>query len=317
MRNKKLTIGIIVIIAFIGFILITKSIISKIKGKKAVTAAQTKKDSGKSPSKKIISKGKGALTVKILNSKKAAIPLRLKAFKAIDNDSSVYIASFVADRTQELAPGDYDIEIDSIPQKIYKGIRIDQGKETIEDLGCLTGSILIRTLNSKKTPAYYPIRIIYPKSGEMITAYMTNKSLEIAPGVYDIEIGTSPRQYKKNVKVDAGKEGIIDLGCVTGRLVVKTVDDNKKDVRQSVRILKTESSEIVSSSLSNRPIELVGGKYNIEVLSTPRQDKKNVLISAGEESVIEFIVRAPDAAQKPAAASRRPAPPRPKPIKAQ
>lgn len=316
MRNQKLIIGIIVIIALIGFILITKSIISKIRGRPAVTAALQKKDLGKSPSKKIISKGKGALTVKILNSKTAEIPLRLKAFKAIDNDSSVYIASFAANRTQELAPGDYDIEIDSIPQKIYKGIRINQGKETVEDLGCLTGSMLIRTLNSKKTAAYYPIRIIYPKSGEMVTAYMTNKSLEIAPGVYDIEIGTSPRQYKKNVKVDAGKEGIIDLGCVTGTLVVKTIDYNKKDVRQSIRILKSETNEIVSSSLSNRPIELAVGKYNIEVLLTPRQDKKNVLISAGEESVIEFKVRAPAAAQKPAAASKS-APPRPKPVKAQ
>jgi hypothetical protein len=309
MKNK-LVIGIVVIIAFIGFILIAKNVISKMKGRKAVTAAQAMKGAAKMPAKKVISKGKGALTVKVLNSKKTEIPVRLKAFKAIDRNSSIYMSSFVAGRSQELSPGDYDIETDSIPQKIYKGIRLNEGKETIEDLGCLTGSILIRTLNNKKTSAYYPIRILYPKSGEMVTAYMTNKSLEIAPGVYDIEIGTSPRQYKKNVKVDAGKEGIIDMGCITGILTVKTADEENKDVRQSVRIMKADTNEMVSSSLSNKPIELAGGKYNVEVLSTPRQSKKNINIAAGEESVVEFTVKPPVASQRQAAS-------RAKPIKAQ
>ena len=315
MLNKKILIGIVVVIVFIGFILVTKSILSKAKGKKAVATAQTKKGPGKASAKKVISKGKGALTVKILNSKKIEIPVRLKAFRAVDNDSSVYIASFVAGRTQELAPGDYDIEIDSIPQKIYKGIRVSQGKETVEDLGCLTGSIYVKTTNSKKAAAYYPIRILYPKSGEMVTAYMTNKSLEITPGVYDIEIGISPRQYRKNVKVAGGKEAILDLGCLTGTLTVKTVDEDKKDVRQSVRISKAENNELVSSSLSNRPVELAGGKYNLEVLSTPRQTRKDVHINVGEGATIEFTVKAPPVAQR-SSPPRRTAP-RPQPIKAQ
>ena len=289
MKNK-LVVGIVVIIALVGFIFITKSVISKIKGNKAALMAQAKKDSGKAPAKKVISKGKGALTVKVQNSKKAEIPVRLKAFKAVDKDSSIYMASFVAGRSQELLPGDYDIEIDSVPQKIYKGIRLNEGKETIEDLGCLTGSVLIRTLNGKKTPAYYPIRVLYPKTGEMVTAYMTNKSLEIAPGAYDIEIGTSPRQYKKNIKVDAGKEGIVDMGCITGTLIVKVSDENKKDVRQTVRISKADNNEMVSSSLSNRAVELAGGKYNIEILSAPRQSKKGVNVNTGEELAVEFTV---------------------------
>ena len=294
MANKKLIIGIIVITAFIGLILVTKSILLKGKGKKAVPAALgVKKAPGKEPAKKIISKGKGALTVKIANSKKVEIPVRLRAFKVIDNDSSVYSASFVAGRMQELLPGDYDIEIDSVPQKIYKGIRVSQGKETVEDLGCLTGSMHVRTLNSKKGASYYPVRILYPNTSEMVTAYMTNKSLEIAPGVYDIEIVTLPRIYQRNVKVDAGKEALIDLGCITGTLTVKTASEDNKTVRTNLRVLKTDSNEIVSSSLSNRPIEIAEGKYDIDVLSTPRQSKKNVVIKAGEDTVVEFVVKAP------------------------
>ena len=304
MRNKGLIISVIVIIALVGFIMITKSIFSKGKNAKPQQAALAGKNLAAAQAKKIIPKGKGALTVKILNSKKAEVPIRLKAFKAVDKDSSVYIASFVAGRMQELAPGDYDIEIDSIPQKIYKGIRVVQGKETVEDLGCLTGSIYIKTLNSKKLSAYYPIRILYPKSGEMVTAYMTNKALEITPGVYDIEIGTSPRQYKKNVKVEAGKEAILDLGCVTGTLTVKTFDEDKKEVRQSVKISRSDNNEMVSSSLSNRPLDLAKGKYNIEVLSTPRQSRKGVDVKTGEESVIEFTVNAPAVAQKAASSQK-------------
>ena len=323
MGNKKLIVGIVVVIAFIGFILVTKSIISKAKGKKVMpaAAAQAKKDLGKAPAKKPISKGKGALTVKALNSKKTEVPVRIKAFKSVDSNSSVYMSSFVAGRMQELVPGNYDIEIDTVPQKIYKGIRVAEGKETTEDLGCVTGSIMIRTLNNKNTAGYYPIRMLYPKSGEMVTAYMTNKYLEIAPGTYDVEIGISPRQYKKDVKVEAGKEGIVDLGCITGTLIIKATDENGKDVRQTVRISKADNNEMVSSSLANRPIELAGGKYNIEVLSTPRQSKKDVSVKAGEESSVEFTVKAPVAAQKSAAPSKPAAKSQPvktaAPIKAQ
>jgi len=309
MLNKKLVIVVIAIIAFIGLIIITKAVSSKGKGNKpAVTAAQAKKDLGKAPVKKMISKGRGALTVKILNSKRVEVPVRLKAFKSVDKSSSIYMASFVAGRMQELTPGDYDIEIDLVPQRIYKGIRVSEGKETVQDLGCLTGALYIKTVNSKKAVAPYPIRVLYPKSGEMVMAFMTNKSMDVAPGVYDIEIGTSPRIIKNNVKVESGKENIMDLGCVTGSLKVKTIGEEGKDVRQSVRLMKAGTGELVSSSLSNKPIELAAGKYDLDVLSNPKQSKKDVIINAGEESMIEFTVKTPIAPQKVPAAPKRLAP---------
>lgn len=305
MQNKKLIIGMIVIVAFVGLVLITKSILLKNKSSKAPAAAQANKGTAKEPAKKMIPKDKGALIVKIYNSKKTEVPLRLKAFRAIDGKSSVYAASFIAGRSEELVPGTYDIEIDSTPQKLYKGIKVSQGKETVEDLGCLTGSVQVRTLNSKKAPAYYPIRVLYPKTSEMVIAYMTNKPLEITPGVYDIEIGTSPRLYQRNVKIGAGKEVLIDLGCVTGTLIVKTVDESKKDVRTSLRILRADNNELISSSLSNRPIEISQGKYNIELFSTPKQYKKDVYIKAGEDTTVEFTVKPPKTAPAAAKAPAR------------
>jgi hypothetical protein len=145
---------------------------------------------------------------------------------------------------------------------------------------------------------------MYGKTNEMVTAFMTNKTLEVIPGVYDIEIGTSPRQYKKDVEIEAGKETIEDLGCLTGTLVIKTTDENKRDVRIGVRITKADTNEIVSAAMSNRPIELMKGKYNVDIMSSPRQTRKDISVNTGEESVAEFTVST-------AAPVRAPVPPPP------
>ena len=310
MRNK-LIIGLIAIIIIVGFVFVIKAVTSKRGTKKAVSAAQTKKDMQKAAMKKSISKGKGALTVRILNSRNTEIPLRVKAYKVVDARSSVYAASTVGGRMQELLPGTYDIEIDTVPQKLYKNIKVDQGKESTEDLGCVTGSLIIRTVNAKKAPAYYPLRILYAKTNEMVTAYMTNRALEIIPGLYDIEIGTSPRQYKKDVKITAGKETMVDLGCLTGTLLVKVVDEDKKEVRRSVRIMRADTDEIVSSATSNKSIDLGKGVYNVDILSYPKQSKKDVKVNVGSETVVEFTVSAPAVPQKSTAASTRKTVPRP------
>jgi hypothetical protein len=305
MRNKKLIIGIVIAVAFIGFILITKTILSKAMGRKPVAAAKGAKDIVKAPLKKVISKGKAGLTVKILNSKNMEIPIKIRAFKVIDGRSSVYASSSVGGRMQEVAPGTYDIEVDTVPQKIFKNIKAVQGRENVENLGCVTGSLIIKTVNSKKAAAFYPMRILYPNAGDMVTAYMTNKAIEIIPGVYDIEIGTSPRQYKKGVRVDAGKEVVVDLGCVAGTILVKTVDEHGKDVRCSVKIMRSNTMEVISSTASNKPIEIGKGSYNIDILSYPKQSKKAVSVNAGEESVVKFVIKsAPaqkNAPQKPPA----------------
>ena len=291
MRNKKLLIGIIIVLAFVGFILFNKAKSPKTKSRKVTPTVQVKKGSKKIPGRKVISKGKGALTIRIVNSKNAEVPMRIKAFKVINSRSSVYATSSVGGRMQEVAPGAYDIEIDTIPQKIFKNIKVARGKETIANLGCVTGSLEVITLNAKKKAAYYPMRIFYPKTNDMITAYMTNKAIDIIPGVYDIEVGTSPRLYKKGVKVRAGKETIIDIGCVVGSLTVKTVNEAGKNVRLSVRIKTSDTNKIVSSIKSNKSVDLRKGSYNIEVLSSPKQSMNNVKVVVGKNSIAKFTIK--------------------------
>jgi hypothetical protein len=301
MGNKKLITGAIILVAFVGLILLVRSVGNRGDG----SATQAKSGSKAAIDKKVISKGKGALTVRIVNSKNMEIPMRIKAFRAIDGQSSVYATSSVGGRMQEVVPGTYDIEVDTVPQKIFKNIKVSEGKETVKDMGCIVGSITVKTLNVKKAAAYYPMRVLYANTNDMVTAYMTNKTMEIVPGVYDIEVGTSPRIYKKGIKVNAGKNTTINMGCMVGSLTVKVKDEAGRDVRLTVRIMSPDTNAIISSAKSNRPIDLGKGVYNIEINSNPKQYKKNISIKAGEEKVEEFTVGISPIVKKPAAKAKR------------
>lgn len=304
MKNKNLIIALVAIVAVIGIVLFTRPFAAKKPTKKTVPApmAKMEKKAAQIQAKKAVSKDKGGLTVRIVDSKKKEIPLKIRAFRTIDAKSSVYAYALTANRMQEVLPGTYDIEIDTVPQTIHKNISVVKGKENVADLGSITGSINIKALNAKKTAANYPIKILYPKSRDMAAATASNKPLEIIPGIYDAEIGTLPVQSRKDIKVEVGKEAVLDLGCTIGTLLVKALDENKKEVRLNFRVTMAENNELITSTATNRPVEILQGTYNVEISSTPKQDKKDVKVNAGEDTVIEFLVQAPPAPPKPAPA---------------
>ena len=295
MKNKKIIIGLVVVAAIAGLFLVTKYIFSK---KPLKVAAKAGKVQTPAPVKKAISKGKGVLTVRIIGTKNTELPLRIRAFKNLDSRASVYETSFLANRAQELSPGTYDIEVDTLPQKIFKNIRVSEGKENVENLGSITGAILVKALNTQGKSAYYSLRMLYTRSNDMVASAVTNRGIEILPGVYDIEIGMIPRQFKKDVKIDVGKETVIDIGCITGTLNVKTLDENKKEVRYSYKVTKTDNNELVTASVTNRPLEIVQGTYNIEILSYPKQEKKNVKVNAVKEEAVELVIETPKVTEK-------------------
>lgn len=301
MRNKIIMMVIITAIAVIlGIVVIARPFGAK---KAKPSAAAVKAEKSKAPAQKIISKGMGGLTVKATNSKGKDVFLKAKAFSVVDPRSSIFSATLTTNRMQELSPGAYDIEVDTIPQKIYKNIKVAAGKENTFDLGCPTGSVTVKALNSKKKDASYLIRLLIPKSGTLVTAGTTNRSLEVMPGIYDIEIDTIPRQLKKGVKLDAGKETTVDLGVVTGGLTVKVLDEKGKELRYTARVRNSATNEIISSTPSNRAMEIQPGVYNIEIMTNPAQTKKDVKVAAGEQASAEFTVQSA-VAQKPSVPSQ-------------
>jgi len=317
MKTKNLFVAIVIVVIVLAAIFVTKVISPGRAAKKGVAvkqdAVRQDKVKGKAavaiPEKKTFQKGMGGLTVKTKNSKGSDVGLRVKAFKSDGSSSSVFVSAFSSLRMQELSPGTYDIELDTVPAKIFKNIKVSEGKETVEDLGtALTGAVNIKALNSKKKEMYVLSRITYPKSNLVVATATTNRPFEIVPGVYNIEIETLPRQIKKDVNVDGGKETTIDLGVVSGALNVKCADDSGKDVRLAVRIRSSGANTIAASGVTNTSIEVGQGTYDIEVMSIPSQMKKEVKIAAGEDTNIEFIVNPPTpppSAKSPAAAKKK------------
>ena len=295
MKKKIVIIAIVIVVAVLTVVFVRKpSSVGKTVKKTAPAAAKAKtRETSAIPAKKTFSKGMGGLTVKIKGSNDKPQSLRIKAFSADSGISSVFSTTFTSDRMQELLPGTYDIEIDTVPAKIYKNINVSEGKETVQDLGVVTGSLEVKALNSKKRDAPISVKIIRPKSNLTVTAVMANRPIEIVPGLYNVDIETLPRQTKNDVKIEGGKETVLDLGVVSGSLMIKAEDENKKEARLSVRIKNPATNTVTASSVTNRALEIGPGEYDVDVLATPVQTKKGVKVSAGEETTLEFTFQAP------------------------
>lgn len=296
MKTKNLIIGVIaLVLAVTGIIFISRHPAPKKEVRSAPHASSGEREK---PFVRKLSKDMGGLTVKTLNSKNEYLLTRVKAFKIVDSNSSIYITSFNTNRMQELPPGNYDIELDTIPQRIFKNIKVHKGREGTEDIGCITGTLKIKAVSYKKKDAHYPIRILYPGSGVTVYTDVTNRPVDIVSGAYDIEVLTYPRQFKKNIKIEAGKDTVVDIGCTCGALMVKAADEKDRTLRYGVRIKSVNTNETITTGITNKPIEVMQGTYDVEILSFPMQVKKGVKINVGEESVVNLIFKAPSLPQK-------------------
>ena len=310
MKNKNLVIGVAVaaLVLIVALVIMKPVAARKAPAQAAAPSAQkavkaVPASAGKAvpaAKKPVISKDMGGLTVKLLNAKDKEVSARVRAFKMIDGKSGVYVSSFRTNIMQELVPGTYDIEVETMPSKIYRGINVPKDREATEDLGRVTGSLEVKALGGNKKPATYPVRVLQVKTNLPAASIVANKPIEIVAGVYDIEIGSAPRQVKKDVRIDAGKETVIDIGSA-GSLNVKAADETGKEARLIVKVKKAENGEVVATGTSNRVLDIMPGLYIIEIASRPVQTKNDVKISAGEETLVDIVVPAPP-------------PPAPKPV---
>ena len=304
--KSKVVLVTVVAVAVLAIMFIARSsshgktaakIIPVVKGQKQKAALPA------APAKRIFSKGMGGMTVQVKSSNGKPQYLRIRAFSVEGKNSSVFVTAFGTERMQELIPGTYDIEIETNPAEIYKNINISEGKETVEDLGMITGSLNVKALNSKGKEALLPVKIMRPKSNFMVTTVTANRPSDIVSGVYNLDIQTLPRQIKNGVRIEGGKETVLDLGTVSGSIIAKAVDEKGSEARAGVQIRNSANNEIIFSTITNRPTEIAPGTYDIEIMSMPVQTKKGVKVNAGEEAAVEFSVQAPP--QAPAAPSKK------------
>lgn len=310
MKDKKLVVAAVIVLAavIIGVMFMAKP--SKVKAPAKTARAQKASQALKpspvksapvkpAPAKKVFSKGMGGLTVRILGTGNREAGLRCRAFKAIDPSTSLLVASFNTNRMQELVPGNYDIEIESSPQAIYKNISVSEGKETVKDLGRPTGAIEVKALNSANKPAPYSVKLLYPNSSFVAATFMTNRPVEVLSGTYDVEIAITPKRVEYGVRVEAGKDKALDMGAVTGSLTVKAFDEGKKELKLNFKVKNQAKGDVIANGVTGRLMELVPGTYAIDLASSPAQTKGDVKVSGGSASDVEFAVETP----KPAAAA--------------
>lgn len=305
MKGKLVMVGLVAVVAAVlAIIFITKSTVKK-EAKKVVPAV-AKQAAGKPAlaAPKKLSKDMGGLIVKISNIDKKDAYIKIKAFRVDDQRYDVYAASFLSNNLQELLPGTYDIEIDTIPQVIYKNIKVALDKVTVEELGHVSGALVVKAVDDKKKEVRYSVRVLQPKTGSLLIAGFTNKPIEVVAGNYDLSIETLPTQFKRGVDIEKGKKTEVVLEYAAGTLVVDATDDNKKEARTMFRVRRSDNGEMITSGLTRKKIELQKGSYIVEVLSNPPQTKKDVVINTGSETTAEFTVQ-PAPAKKPAAAAKK------------
>jgi hypothetical protein len=301
MNNRSMTLIFVVVFAM------TSCLASGCGSKKA---EEPKKASVSGPSgpgpikiepKKVFKSGMGGLTIKLVAASGSDKMQRIRAFKATGPRSSSYTGTFITNRMQNLLPGVYDIELDTMPPVIYKGVNISKEKETIEDIGCITGSVIVKAESASKKPLAFSVRFFYPDSRIIAAVANVNKPFEILSGTYDVEIATAPVQLKKAFVVENGKNNEIDLGMITGILSIKAVDENGVLASYPIRIRKAGTSEFAASSMTNRPAELVAGVYDVDILTRPVQTQKGVTVTVGKEASIDVIMPVPPKPVVPAA----------------
>jgi uncharacterized membrane protein len=145
------------------------------------------------------------------------------------------------------------------------------------------------------------VAVLYAKSNVVVARGSARKAIELLAGNYDVEIGSIPSQIKKEVRVDAGKETSLDLGP-SGALIVRVVDSAGKKVRGSAKVKKAEGGELVASPSVNTQIDIMPGRYTVELAREPLQIKNDVNIGADEVTTVEFVIQTPASPPKPAQA---------------
>ena len=113
--------------------------------------------------------------------------------------------------------------------------------------------------------------------------------IEMDPVIqYDIVVNTLPKVVKRNI--DLGKEhNIIKIKCPQGVLMVSQLNHQQYKNLQFI-IRKKGSKEVIHHGTMSEKINLLVGKYDIEVLTTPRV-KKTIQIK--QDMVEKFSLQTP------------------------
>lgn len=133
------------------------------------------------------------------------------------------------------------------------------------------------------------------KSGKMIENFVHTMNDRGIPdtismdpvNLYDIEVHTLPPVKKSKVEIIAGRHNIVAIDAPQGSLNLK-VDGVTNYNRLQCLVKKAGTNELVNVQDFNTTEKYIVGTYDIEVLSTPRINEKNILISQSKVTYVSI-----------------------------
>lgn len=150
----------------------------------------------------------GSIDVKVSGPAGKANPYKVKV---VQEKSAVAVASGSSLKPIDIVAGTYDVQIESLPKQIIKGVRVEPGRAAPVDIGS-TGSLRVKVVDDAGKEAKVPVRI-RKAGGEFVASWTSNKPLDIMPGAYDLEIGAAPADLRKDVRVSAAEETIVEAAA--------------------------------------------------------------------------------------------------------
>lgn len=126
---------------------------------------------------------------------------------------------------------------------------------------------------------------------ETITPWGVPDTISLDPvNRYDITVHTLPPVKSENVEIVAGRHNIVAMSTPQGSLKLK-VDGITNYKRLQCVVKKAGTNEVVNVQDFNTQEKYLTGTYDLDILSTPRVSKNNVIIS--QSLVNEIIIPQP------------------------
>ena len=104
---------------------------------------------------------------------------------------------------------------------------------------------------------------------------------------YDIVVHTLPPVKKENIEIIAGRHNIIAIDAPQGLLNLKVVGVTNYNRLQCI-VKKAGTHEVVNVQDFNTTEKYIIGKYDVEILCTPRNYQKNININQSLTTFIEI-----------------------------
>ena len=189
-----------------------------------------------------------------------------------------------------LVTGTYDVEIPVHPTLWIRGIVIESGRTVDRTIGGY-GRILINGKNSSGKLLENVFGVFtHDDKNDIVVEGITNEPSEcILAGIYDVVVNIEPRIIKESVRIEAGRDTILELPQ-SGRLEVRgknAMGDQLKT--EKTYIYKPGERESPSVyGLVNSPGELQPGIYDVGVDLAPEVWFEGIEIVSGRERIIDL-----------------------------